>query len=85
MEFQAKVDVTFSKFKVAGCSDSEYLEKRQKIAEIPNSFIRWYGKTASRPGRKLGHVTVLIQTENDQNIEKEANAIADQIESIWYL
>ena len=66
-------------------ANSEYLEKRQKIAEIPNSFIRWYGKTASRPGRKLGHVTVLIQTENDQNIEKEANAIADQIESIWYL
>jgi hypothetical protein len=34
VEFQAKVDVTFSKFKVAGCSDSEYLEKRNHWVNI---------------------------------------------------
>ena len=65
-------------------ANSDYLEKRQKIAEIPNSFIRWYGKTESRPGRKLGHVTVLIHTEPHENIEEKANKIADEIESIWY-
>ncbi|VXD16584.1 N5-carboxyaminoimidazole ribonucleotide synthase [Planktothrix serta PCC 8927] len=65
-------------------ANSDYSQKRQKIAEIPNTFIRWYGKTASRPGRKLGHVTVLIHTENDQNIEQEAKTIADKIESFWY-
>ncbi len=65
-------------------ANSDYLEKRQKIAEIPNSFVRWYGKIASRPGRKLGHVTVLIHTENAQNIEQEAKTIADKIESFWY-
>ncbi|MFM6455581.1 MAG: ATP-grasp domain-containing protein, partial [Planktothrix sp.] len=65
-------------------ANSDYLEKRQKIAEIPNSFIRWYGKTESRPGRKLGHVTVLIHAETHENIEEKANQIADEIESIWY-
>ncbi len=65
-------------------AQSDYLEKRQKIAEIPNSFIHWYGKTESRPGRKLGHVTVLINTENSEKIQEEAQAIADQIELIWY-
>jgi 5-(carboxyamino)imidazole ribonucleotide synthase len=34
--------------------------------------------------RKLGHVTVLIHTENGQNIEEKAKAIADKIELIWY-
>lgn len=65
-------------------ANSDYLEKRQKIAEIPNSLIRWYGKTESRPGRKLGHVTVLIHAETHESIEEKANKIADEIESIWY-
>jgi NMD protein affecting ribosome stability and mRNA decay len=34
VEFQTKVDDTYSKFKVAGCSDSEYLEKRNNWVNI---------------------------------------------------
>jgi hypothetical protein len=34
VEFQAKVDVTFSKFKAAGCSDSDYLQKRDYWVNI---------------------------------------------------
>lgn len=61
-------------------SGSDYLAQRQQIAQIPQARIRWYGKTASRPGRKLGHVTVLL----DDNNRHQANAIAKQIDSIWY-
>ena len=61
-------------------SQNDYQEKRQKLATIPNSFLHWYGKTESRPGRKLGHVTVLL----DSNAETQAQAIAQQIESLWY-
>lgn len=61
-------------------SHSDYSDKRQKLAALPQSFVHWYGKTESRPGRKLGHVTVLLQTSARAEIE----AIAAEIESIWY-
>ncbi|MEM9539996.1 MAG: 5-(carboxyamino)imidazole ribonucleotide synthase [Cyanobacteria bacterium P01_E01_bin.42] len=57
---------------------SPYLAKREQLAEIPGAFVHWYGKNESRPGRKLGHVTVLLEEES------QSRAIAQQIESIWY-
>ena len=61
-------------------SRRDYLAQRQQIAQIHQAYLRWYGKTASRPGRKLGHVTVLLDDRN----RHAAEAIAQQIESIWY-
>jgi 5-(carboxyamino)imidazole ribonucleotide synthase len=61
-------------------SGRDYLAQRHSISQIPQAHVRWYGKTASRPGRKLGHVTVLL----DDNNRQQATAIAQQIESIWY-
>ena len=60
-------------------SNSDYQQKRERILAIPHSFVHWYGKT-SRPGRKLGHVTVLLHSERLTAAQK----IIDQIESIWY-
>jgi 5-(carboxyamino)imidazole ribonucleotide synthase len=71
-------------------SQSEYLDKRQQLAKIPNAFIHWYGKTESRPGRKLGHVTVLLNSSRDLRREAISSsypqgvALAKTIESIWY-
>jgi 5-(carboxyamino)imidazole ribonucleotide synthase len=63
-------------------SKSDYLDQRQKLAKVPNAHVYWYGKTASRPGRKLGHVTVLLQgTEAER---QQALALAQEIEAIWY-
>lgn len=61
-------------------AESEYLVKRQQISQIPRSHVHWYGKSESRPRRKLGHVTVLLDAWN----RTEAAAIAQIIESIWY-
>lgn len=61
-------------------SFDSYPKQRQELAKIPQSTIHWYGKTESRPGRKLGHITVLLSENNQQQIE----AIIQQIESIWY-
>ena len=60
-------------------SESDYKLKRDCISEIPQSFVHWYGKT-SRPGRKLGHVTVLLDTGR----LTQAQSIINKIESIWY-
>jgi 5-(carboxyamino)imidazole ribonucleotide synthase len=61
-------------------SHSDYQSQRQQIAAIPQAHIHWYGKTESRPGRKLGHVTVLLNNHN----QIEAEAIAQTVERIWY-
>ena len=60
-------------------SDLDYQQKRDRILTIPNSFVHWYGKS-SRPGRKLGHVTVILNQEE----LAQAKSIIEQIESIWY-
>ncbi|MEH2239978.1 5-(carboxyamino)imidazole ribonucleotide synthase [Nostoc sp.] len=73
-------------------SHSDYQSQRQKIAEIPQAHVHWYGKTESRTGRKLGHVTVLLDNQNQELGSAItlgvgaaiANDIAHSIESIWY-
>ena len=61
-------------------SESDYQSKRSKLQEIPQTYVYWYGKTESRPGRKLGHVTTLL----DSSDRAAALAMAKKIESIWY-
>ena len=61
-------------------SHSDYLTKRQQLTQLPNARVHWYGKTESRPGRKLGHVTLLLDSAN----QSEAQALAQKVESIWY-
>lgn len=60
-------------------SHSDYQRQRQQLGAIPGAYVHWYGKTESRPGRKLGHVTVLLEQPN-----REAANIAQTIDSIWY-
>lgn len=57
---------------------SDYADLRTQLAAIPQAQVYWYGKAQSRPGRKLGHVTVTLENGEDWW------AIAQQIESIWY-
>lgn len=59
-------------------ADSDYHDIRQRLTQVPNATVYWYGKTASRPGRKLGHVTLCLTAEADPNA-----AIAI-VESLWY-
>ena len=63
---------------------SDYLAKRQQISSIPNAHVHWYQKE-SRIGRKLGHVTIVIGIDNEhQNYLLSAQALARQVEKIWY-
>jgi 5-(carboxyamino)imidazole ribonucleotide synthase len=60
--------------------ESDYQGKRAKLAAFPNAYVHWYGKTQSRIGRKLGHVTVLL----DSTQLSQARSIAEEIERMWY-
>ena len=72
-------------------SESDYLAQRQQLATLPHTYVHWYGKTESRIGRKLGHVTVVLDpldptvTTPDRNNRQQAEALARQVESIWYV
>ncbi|QKD84899.1 5-(carboxyamino)imidazole ribonucleotide synthase [Thermoleptolyngbya sichuanensis A183] len=69
--------------------ESDYAALRQRLAAIPQAQVYWYGKSESRPGRKLGHVTVCLQPGQGR-AEAEAipvgiaSRIARQVEAIWY-
>jgi 5-(carboxyamino)imidazole ribonucleotide synthase len=57
---------------------SDYAEQRSQLAQIPQAQVHWYGKPQSRPGRKLGHVTVCLDAGKDEQ------SIIQAIEAIWY-
>jgi 5-(carboxyamino)imidazole ribonucleotide synthase len=59
---------------------SDYGAVRSQLAEIPGATVHWYGKSEARVGRKLGHVTVCL----DSASESEMGAIVQRVEKIWY-
>lgn len=60
--------------------ENQYIHKRKEIQKIPQTHLYWYGKSESRVGRKMGHVTALL----DICDRHKAMAIANEIEAIWY-
>lgn len=61
-------------------SEDNYLEKRRELESRPRTFLHWYGKTESRPGRKLGHATILL----DSSQLSSSLTLIEEIESLWY-
>lgn len=48
-----------------GHSGTAVYEGLQQVLAQPNSFVHLYGKVQTKPGRKMGHVTVLGTHYND--------------------
>jgi 5-(carboxyamino)imidazole ribonucleotide synthase len=61
----------------------DYHDRRQHLANLPNAHVHWYGKSESRPGRKLGHVTVCLMAEDADRRRADAMDILGQIDRIW--
>jgi 5-(carboxyamino)imidazole ribonucleotide synthase len=66
-------------------SDADYQEQRAALAALPEATVHWYGKQGSSPGRKLGHVTLLLAGETPQERERQAQERLEQVRSIWPL
>jgi 5-(carboxyamino)imidazole ribonucleotide synthase len=63
--------------------NKEPLESRLKALEaIPRSHLHWYGKQ-EMPGRKVGHVTVLLEQADSHAREQEAQSVLKQIRELW--
>ncbi len=63
----------------------EEAERRTALAKLSGAHLHWYGKRESRPGRKLGHLTVLMQSTTPAELELEADRRLAEIRSIWPL
>ena len=58
-------------------------ERLAALRELPNAHLHWYGKTPETPGRKLGHVTVLLPgPDADARAEQSSQALK-QVRTIW--
>ncbi|MFO0139404.1 MAG: 5-(carboxyamino)imidazole ribonucleotide synthase, partial [Cyanobacteriota bacterium] len=57
----------------------------QALAALPGSHLHWYGKSESSPGRKLGHLTLLLESSGNAALQQEAQAKLQEVRSIWPL
>jgi 5-(carboxyamino)imidazole ribonucleotide synthase len=64
---------------------SDYAAQRQALAALPGASVHWYGKSAARPGRKLGHVTLVLEAADPAERQREAMQRLEQVRAIWPL
>jgi 5-(carboxyamino)imidazole ribonucleotide synthase len=53
------------------------------LSALSGAHLYWYGKNQSRPGRKLGHITLELPGPTAADCRCQAYALADQVERIW--
>jgi 5-(carboxyamino)imidazole ribonucleotide synthase len=66
-------------------SRSDYASAREALAALPDATVHWYGKEGSSPGRKLGHITLVLDGETSGLREQQAMERLEQVRSIWPL
>ena len=66
-------------------SDADYQSQRDALAALPQATVHWYGKQGSSPGRKLGHVTLLLEGTTPQERDDQAQQLLEQVRLIWPL
>ena len=62
-----------------------YELQRQAVAALPDAHLHWYGKAGASVGRKLGHVTLLLQQQDPAARRQEAMQRLEQVRQIWPL
>ncbi|AIE75276.1 MULTISPECIES: 5-(carboxyamino)imidazole ribonucleotide synthase [unclassified Synechocystis] len=65
-------------------SAGDYQQQLERLAALPHSHVHWYGKGECRPGRKLGHVTMLNPNLDPYSSTAWAESTVKQLEAIWY-
>jgi len=61
------------------------VERLEALRANPRFCLHWYGKQEEIPGRKLGHVTVLLEAETAEERSREAQDLCAAIRLIWPL
>ena len=48
-----------------GCEGEAYYQGLDEVLQMDNVFVHIYGKSGTRPGRKMGHVTIISRDKQD--------------------
>ena len=65
-------------------NQSQPLDQRLKaLRSFDGANLHWYGKSEEIPGRKLGHVTILLKEMDVTKRQMEALSVLRVIRSIW--
>lgn len=63
-----------------GYTGDAYYEGLEEVLQIENAFVHIYGKQQTKPGRKMGHVTIL--SKEKQELIHQANRIKNTLKII---
>ena len=58
-------------------------QRLDHLRSIPGLYVHWYEKEEEKKGRKLGHVTYLLNKKDALSRKKEALDVLKTIRSIW--
>ncbi|MFM7653553.1 MAG: 5-(carboxyamino)imidazole ribonucleotide synthase [Vulcanococcus sp.] len=64
---------------------ADYASQREALAALPDAHLHWYGKAGSSPGRKLGHITLLLRQAEPAARRQEAIDRLAQVRQHWPL
>ena len=64
-------------------SDCPYSDRLQQLERLPGAHLHWYGKEQSRQGRKLGHITFLLQAKDPGLRRREAMERLQEVREHW--
>ena len=60
-------------------------QRLEALEAVPGLHLHWYGKSPETPGRKLGHVTLLLEGDTLLKRRDEAESALAAIRRIWPL
>lgn len=66
-------------------ASDEYAERRSQLAALPGASVHWYGKHQAIPGRKLGHITLLLDAPSAEQRQAQASNRLAAVRAIWPL
>ncbi len=65
--------------------DADQLDRRRALEALPAAHLHWYGKQGGGAGRKLGHLTLLLEGRTDAERELERQRRLAEVRAIWPL
>ena len=65
--------------------DADQLDRRRALEELPGAHLHWYGKQGGGAGRKLGHLTLLLEGRTDAERELDKQRRLAEVRAIWPL
>nr|WP_216914737.1 MULTISPECIES: 5-(carboxyamino)imidazole ribonucleotide synthase [unclassified Synechococcus] len=65
--------------------DDEQLVRRRALEALPGAHLHWYGKRGGGVGRKLGHLTLLLDGSTAEERELQRQRLLAEVRAIWPL